>query len=43
MAEYVRHMPCTEDDIRKLRIGDTVILEDWLFGIRDATLIHMFD
>ena len=22
---------------------DTVVLEDWLFGIRDATLIHMFD
>ena len=43
MAEHVLHMPCTEADIRKLRIGDTVVLEDWLFGIRDATLIHMFD
>lgn len=43
MAEHVLHMPCTEADIRKLRIGDTVTLEDWLFGIRDATLIHMFD
>ena len=43
MAEHVLHMPCTEADVRKLRIGDTVTLEDWLFGIRDATLIHMFD
>ncbi|MCH8953134.1 MAG: fumarate hydratase C-terminal domain-containing protein [Proteobacteria bacterium] len=43
MTEHVLHMPCTEADIRKLRIGDTVVLEDWLFGIRDATLIHMFD
>ena len=43
MSEHVLHMPCTEADIRKLRVGDTVILEDWLFGIRDATLIHMFD
>jgi L(+)-tartrate dehydratase beta subunit len=36
-------MPCTEADIRKLRIGDTVTLQDTLFGIRDATQIHMFD
>jgi L(+)-tartrate dehydratase beta subunit len=43
MSEHVLHMPCTEADIRKLRVGDTVVLEDWLFGIRDATLIHMFD
>ncbi len=43
MSEHVLHMPCTEADIRKLRIGDTVVLEDWLFGMRDATLIHMFD
>ena len=43
MTEHVLHMPCTEADIRKLRVGDTVVLEDWLFGIRDATLIHMFD
>ncbi|MHA1529742.1 MAG: fumarate hydratase C-terminal domain-containing protein [Alphaproteobacteria bacterium] len=43
MSEHVLHMPCTEADIRKLQVGDTVVLEDWLFGIRDATLIHMFD
>jgi L(+)-tartrate dehydratase beta subunit len=43
MAHHVLHMPCTEADIRKLRIGDTVTLQDTLFGIRDATQIHMFD
>jgi L(+)-tartrate dehydratase beta subunit len=36
-------MPCTEADIRKLRIGDHVTLQDVLFGIRDATQIAMFD
>jgi L(+)-tartrate dehydratase beta subunit len=36
-------MPCTEAEIRKLRVGDTVTLQDTLFGIRDATQIHMFD
>ncbi|MEQ8228351.1 MAG: fumarate hydratase C-terminal domain-containing protein [Rhodospirillales bacterium] len=43
MAEHTIHMPCTEEQIRELRAGDTVILEDWLYGIRDATQIHMFD
>jgi len=36
-------MPCTEADVRKLRIGDHVTLQDRLFGIRDATQIAMFD
>ena len=43
MADYDFPMPCTEDDIRKLRIDDHVTLQDTLFGIRDATQIHMFD
>jgi len=43
MAHYDITMPCDEDTVRKLRIGDTVTLQDWLFGIRDATQIHMFD
>ncbi len=43
MAEHVIALPCGEDTVRALRIGDTVILQDTLFGIRDATLIHMFD
>lgn len=35
--------PVTEADVRALRIGDMVTLEGTLFGIRDATLIHLFD
>jgi L(+)-tartrate dehydratase beta subunit len=43
MAHYDFHMPVSEADVRKLRINDTVTLHDTLFGIRDATQIHMFD
>ncbi len=43
MAEHEFTMPVTEDDVRKLKTGDHVVLQDTLFGIRDATLIHMFD
>jgi len=35
--------PATEQQVRDLRIGDTVTLNGTLYGIRDATLIHMFD
>jgi len=43
MADYNISMPCSEDQVRELRIGDHVTLQDTLFGIRDATQIHMFD
>jgi L(+)-tartrate dehydratase beta subunit len=43
MAHYDFHMPVSEADVRKLRINDTVTLHDTLYGIRDATQIHMFD
>jgi L(+)-tartrate dehydratase beta subunit len=43
MAHHILHMPAGEAAIRAIRIGDTVTLEDTLFGIRDATQIHMFD
>ena len=43
MAHYCFSMPATEEQIRQLRINDTVSLEKRLFGIRDATQIHMFD
>ena len=36
-------MPCSEEDIRQLKAGDHVVLQNTLFGIRDATYIHMFD
>jgi L(+)-tartrate dehydratase beta subunit len=43
MTHYVLEMPISVDEVRALRIGDTVTLKKALFGIRDATLIHMFD
>ena len=43
MAHYELHMPVTEAQVRQIRINDTVTLHDTLYGIRDATLIHMFD
>jgi L(+)-tartrate dehydratase beta subunit len=35
--------PITEQQARSLRVNDTVTLKGALFGIRDATQIHMFD
>src|SRR4051812_26211791 len=43
MAHYDFTMPITEADARKLRVNDTVTLAGTLYGIRDATQIHMFD
>jgi len=43
MAHYEFSTPISESDTRLLRINDTVTLKGALFGIRDATQIHMFD
>ncbi len=43
MTHHVLDMPISEAQARALKVGDTVTLEKRLFGIRDATLIHMFD
>jgi L(+)-tartrate dehydratase beta subunit len=43
MAHYEFEMPITEGEARKLRVNDTVTLNGTLYGIRDATQIHMFD
>jgi L(+)-tartrate dehydratase beta subunit len=43
MAHYEFSTPISESDARGLRINDTVTLKGALFGIRDATQIHMFD
>ncbi|WP_375410623.1 fumarate hydratase C-terminal domain-containing protein, partial [uncultured Methylobacterium sp.] len=40
---HVLDMPIDADRARTLKVGDTVTLRRTLFGIRDATLIHMFD
>lgn len=43
MAEHILEMPVNEAQVRALKVGDTVTLERTLFGIRDATLMAMFD
>jgi L(+)-tartrate dehydratase beta subunit len=43
MAHHEFHMPVGERQVRALRVNDTVTLNGTLFGIRDATQIHMFD
>ena len=43
MAHYDFNMPVNEQQVRQLRVNDTVSLNGTLFGIRDATQIHMFD
>jgi L(+)-tartrate dehydratase beta subunit len=43
MADFRFKTPLTEDDVRQLRIGDTVTLDGLVFGIRDANMIRIFD
>lgn len=43
MAHHELATPVTEEQVRRLRINDTVTLQQTLFGIRDATQIAMFD
>ena len=43
MADHEIRMPASEEDVRALNAGDHVVLQDTLYGIRDATLIHLFD
>jgi L(+)-tartrate dehydratase beta subunit len=43
VAHYELNTPIAESEARKLRVDDTVTLRGTLFGIRDATQIHMFD
>jgi L(+)-tartrate dehydratase beta subunit len=43
VAHHDFTMPITEQQARVLRVNDSVTLNGTLFGIRDATQIHMFD
>lgn len=43
MTHHALNTPVSEAQVRALRAGDTVTLQSTLFGIRDATQIHMFD
>ncbi len=43
MATYVLNTPFDEKLMRSLRAGDLVTIHGRIFGMRDKTLIHMFD
>lgn len=43
MAHHDLVMPVSAEQARRLRVNDTVTLQRTLYGIRDATQIHMFD
>jgi len=43
MTHHILDMPIDEATARALRVDDTVTLQRTLFGIRDATQIHLFD
>lgn len=43
MAEYRFKTPLTEADMRQLRVGDSVLLDGVVFGVRDANMIRVFD
>jgi len=43
MAEHQFKTPLTESDVHQLRVGDSVLLDGVIFGVRDANLIRVFD
>ena len=43
MTRHALTTPITERDARALRVGDTVVLQGTVYGIRDATHIALFD
>ncbi len=43
MAHHDLQAPISESQARALRVDDTVTLNGTLYGLRDATQIHMFD
>jgi L(+)-tartrate dehydratase beta subunit len=43
VAHFDLSPPLTDAQVRALRVNDTVTLNGTLYGIRDATQIHMFD
>ena len=43
MVHHELSAPLSDAQVRALRVNDTVTLNGTLYGIRDATQIHMFD
>lgn len=42
-VEHRLRGPLSEEDVRRLRVGDAVTIDGVVWGIRDATLIRIFD
>jgi L(+)-tartrate dehydratase beta subunit len=43
MPQYHFKTPLTEADVCQLRVGDSVLLDGIIFGVRDGNLIRVFD
>jgi L(+)-tartrate dehydratase beta subunit len=43
MSDYHLTTPLSESDVRQLTVGDSVTLSGVVFGVRDASLIRIFD
>ncbi len=43
MADYQLTTPLTDDVVMSLHVGDVVTVNGHIYGLRDATLIRMFD
>ncbi|MDO8539288.1 MAG: fumarate hydratase C-terminal domain-containing protein [Opitutaceae bacterium] len=43
MAEFHLKTPLSEADVRALHVGDAVLLDGVVFGVRDGNLIRVFD
>lgn len=43
MSEFRFKTPLSEEDVRQVRIGDSVLLDGIIFGVRDGNLIRVFD
>lgn len=43
MAEFRLKTPLSEQDVRQFRVGDSVLLDGIIFGVRDGNLIRVFD
>jgi len=43
MAEYRFTTPLTKENMRQLRVGDSVLLDGIIYGVRDANMMRIFD
>ena len=43
MADHLLRFPAAEEEIRKLRAGDSALVDGHIIGIRDRTHIRIFD